>query len=87
MWASEKVAQVFKLQHKSASRPDQAIYLSPLGFIFIGLDRALVVDERGFLLLVFVGSVLFSAPFTLSTPLSVDSLLRSTSNNARVTPF
>ena len=50
MWAAEMaggIGQAIKIQHVNAAREAQALYLSPLGFIWIGKQSALVVDARG----------------------------------------
>ena len=48
MWAAQMCGQALKIQHRHACGEAQALYLSPLGFIFIGSGGgARVVDERG----------------------------------------
>lgn len=46
-WGSRGSGQAIKVQHAAAGAADHAVYLSPAGFIYIGPDGAMIVDDRG----------------------------------------
>ncbi|EKX49813.1 hypothetical protein GUITHDRAFT_104207 [Guillardia theta CCMP2712] len=46
-WRSDMAGEAIKIQHQTSTSPRQGVYLTPMGFLFIGTEGAMIVDERG----------------------------------------